>query len=198
MGAPQMTNSHNSVRERLLAAADELFYAEGVQTVGVERIVQKAGASKRSLYAIFGSKDNLIATYLQGRRDDIQNRLSDGFAEPAAPIDRLLGIFDLLGQWFATPGYNGCPLLAASAEAVPGGVIDQQYTAYRTWVRALFTDLATEAGLSDPATVARELHLLYDAAGVAAKADRDVAAAATARLSASAIIAGHITAEDPR
>jgi AcrR family transcriptional regulator len=185
--------SRVSVRERLLAAADELFYAEGVQTVGVERVVQRAGASKKSLYAVFGSKEALIAAYLTGRREAIQDHLTQGLAQWENPCDQLLGIFDLLGRWFAAPDYNGCPLLAASAEAVPGGLIEQVHTAYRTWVRALFVDLATEARLAEPDAVAQQLHLLYDAAAVAAKADADLSAAAGARNAASAIIARHAT-----
>lgn len=180
-----------SVRERLLAAADELFYAEGVQTVGVERIVQRAGASKKSLYAVFGSKEVLIAAYLTGRRDAIQDHLVHGLAQWENPCDQLLGIFDLLGRRLAAPGYNGCPLLAASAESVPGGLIEQIHTAYRTWVRALFVDLATEAHLAEPEAVAQQLHMLYDGAAVAAKADTDPSVAAGARNAASAIIARH-------
>jgi hypothetical protein len=76
---------------------------------------------------------------------------------------------------------------------VPGGLIEQVHTAYRTWVRALFVDLATEARLAEPDAVARQLHLLYDGAAVAAKADTDLSAAAGARNAASAIIARHGT-----
>jgi len=56
-----------TARERLLAAADELFYSEGVQTVGVDRVVQLAGVAKASLYNLFGSKDELVQAYLDAR-----------------------------------------------------------------------------------------------------------------------------------
>jgi AcrR family transcriptional regulator len=182
------------VRDRLLAAADELFYTEGVQTVGIERVVQRASASKKSLYVSFGSKEALIAAYLQGRRTSIQDHVCQGLARLNTPGECLLGVFDLLGQWFAAPGFNGCPLLAASAEAVPGGLIEQARTDYRAWVRALFASLATQAELAEPAIVAAQLHLLYDAAVVAAKADADPNAAVTARAAASAIIARYAPA----
>ena len=178
-------------RDRLLQAADDLFYSEGVQTVGVDRIAKQAGASKKSLYALFGSKEALILAYLQERRASIQERILEqlnGFRDPA---ERILGIFELQGAFFADPRYNGCPLLAASTEAAHGSPIAQAYSDYRTWIRTLLTGLAAQAGLPDPDAAGRELHLLYDAAAVAARADRDGTAAATARNAAVALLDQH-------
>ena len=62
--APPGIPQRASARERLLAAANELFYAEGVQTVGIDRIIERAGVAKASLYNLFGSKEELEAAYL--------------------------------------------------------------------------------------------------------------------------------------
>ena len=59
----------HSARERLLAAANELFYAEGVQTVGIDRVIERAGVAKASLYNTFGSKENLVRAYLESRHE---------------------------------------------------------------------------------------------------------------------------------
>ena len=56
-----------SARERLLAAASELFYAEGVHTVGIDRVIERAGVAKASLYNTFGSKEELVRAYLESR-----------------------------------------------------------------------------------------------------------------------------------
>jgi AcrR family transcriptional regulator len=176
------------VRERLLAAADELFYNEGVQTVGVDRIAKQAGASKKSLYTAFGSKEALVGAYLEGRRTAIEEHITQGLARFDTPWERLLGVFDIQGEFFAAPDYNGCPFLAASAEAAPGSLVERAHADYRAWVRALFTELAAEAGVPDHEAVGRELHLLYDAASVAANADRDPSAAVVARQAAAAIL----------
>ncbi len=56
-----------SARERLLAAAQELFYEEGINTVGIDRVIERAGVAKASLYDCFGSKDELICAYLEAR-----------------------------------------------------------------------------------------------------------------------------------
>ena len=82
-----------SARDRLLAAADELFYAEGVHVVGVDRIVRRAGVTKASLYNTFGSKDELVRAYLKARhaatRDRIvSSRARMSQAEPAGVSHR--------------------------------------------------------------------------------------------------------------
>ena len=71
-----------SARERLLAAASELFYAEGVHTVGIDRVIERAGVAKASLYNTFGSKDELVRAYLEARHaqtsERIRNRMPSG------------------------------------------------------------------------------------------------------------------------
>ncbi|WP_406048644.1 TetR/AcrR family transcriptional regulator [Kribbella sp. NBC_00889] len=177
-----------SARERLLAAADELFYREGVQTVGVDRISKRAGASKKSLYTVFGSKEALVVAYLDVRRTSIEQAITQGLARFNTPRERLLGVFEIQGEFFAAPDYNGCPFLAASAEAAHGSLVERAHADYRAWVRALLTGLAAEADVPDPEAAGRELHLLYDAAAVAARADHDPSPATVARTAAAALL----------
>src|SRR5690349_17397815 len=72
-GAPR---ERVSARERLLAAADELFYEGGIHTVGIDRVIERAGVAKASLYDTFGSKDALIRAYLEARHDARKARLT--------------------------------------------------------------------------------------------------------------------------
>src|SRR3954451_14957983 len=90
-------------RERLLAAANELFYAEGVHTVGIDRVIEHAGVAKASLYSSFGSKDGLIRAYLEGRHQRRRERLLAGLERYGTPRDRLLGVFDVLSELAAAP-----------------------------------------------------------------------------------------------
>ncbi|WP_194904554.1 TetR/AcrR family transcriptional regulator [Catenulispora rubra] len=188
---PAKVNTVNSqkpsVRERLLAAADELFYSEGIQTVGIDRVVQKAGVAKASLYNVFGSKDELVQAYLDARTDRTRQGVERTLTRFRTPRERLLGVFDAQGQIFTEPDFNGCAHITASAEAVPGGPVECATDRYRKWVRTLFTDLAREAGVTDYEELARQLHLLYDGAGVSARMDRDPSAATTARAAAAAL-----------
>src|SRR5271170_4957781 len=160
-----------SARERLLAAANELFYDEGVHTVGIDRVIEHAGVAKASLYNTFGSKDELIRAYLQTRHATIAGRITQSLERHDTPRERLLGVFEAQGELFTEPGYHGCAFVRASAESHPGDLVEQAADTYRSWVRALFTDLAEQAGAPDPQALARQLHLLYDGSGLSARMD---------------------------
>src|ERR1700722_16490044 len=109
-----------SARERLLAAASELFYAEGVNTVGIDRVIEHAGVAKASLYNTFGSKDELIRVYLESRHARMVDRITRVLDRYATPRERLLGVFEAQRELFAESTYRGCAFVAASAEARPG------------------------------------------------------------------------------
>src|SRR3954463_9613845 len=90
---------NRSARERLLAAADELFYEEGIHTVGIDRLIERAGVAKASLYSTFGSKDELIRAYLEARHAATRERMEGELAARYhTPRDRLLGAFDIQGE----------------------------------------------------------------------------------------------------
>jgi AcrR family transcriptional regulator len=189
--------SKPTARERLLAAADELFYSEGVQTVGIDRVVQKAGVAKASLYNLFGSKEELVRAYLDARTDATQEQVERTLTRFRTPRERLLGVFDAQGQLFTQPDFNGCAHLTASAEARHGSPVECATDRFREWVRSLFTDLAREAGVVDFEGLARQLHLLYDGAGVSARMDRDPSAATTARTAAAALFDAAVKDPEP-
>jgi AcrR family transcriptional regulator len=177
-----------SARERLLAAADELFYEEGVNTVGIDRVIERAGVAKASLYSVFGSKDELIRAYLEQRHAVRRQRIEEGLARYDTPRARLLGLFDLLGELYARPGSRGCAFINAGVEAPPGGVIDQATRAYRGWLRDLFVGLAREAGASDPEGLGAQLMLLYDGTSVGARLAGGAEAARAAKAAATALL----------
>jgi AcrR family transcriptional regulator len=176
-----------SARERLLAAANELFYTEGVHTVGIDRVIEQAGVAKASLYSTFGSKDELVGAYLESRHAVTTERITRGLGRYRTPRDRLLGVFDAQGELFADPGFRGCAFVSASAES-PSDMVEKAAAGYRGWVRDLFTDLAREAGVPDPEGLARQLHLLYDGASLSARMDHDQSAAIAARTAAAALL----------
>src|SRR5579863_2877850 len=90
-----------SARERLLAAADELFYENGFSVVGIDRVIERAGVAKASLYDCFGSKEELIRSYLQARNERRQARIRDRMAQFHSPRDKILSVFDLLDETVA-------------------------------------------------------------------------------------------------
>jgi AcrR family transcriptional regulator len=163
-----------SARDRLLAAATELFYAEGVHSVGIDRVIERAGVAKASLYSTFGSKDELIRAYLEGRHEATRTRMTRGLDRYDTARERLIGVFDVQAETYTRSGFRGCAFVSASAEARPGSSIEQVSEDYRVWVRTLFLDLATAAGAPDAAQLAGQLVLLYDGAGVGGWMDKGV------------------------
>jgi AcrR family transcriptional regulator len=172
----------------LLAAADALFYEQGVNTVGIDRVIERAGVAKASLYSAFGSKDELIRAYLVGRHATRKERMTRMLEQYSTPRERVLGVFDILGELFAEPGFHGCAFVNASAEASPDSPIQEAAAEYRAWVHTLFLDLVRAAGAVDPEQVARQLVLLYDGAAISARMDRNPRAAVLARTAAAALL----------
>lgn len=179
-----------SPRERLLEAAEELFYAEGVHSVGIDRVIERAGVAKASLYSTFGSKEELVTEYLERRHATILARLRAAVdaVDPADPVERILAVFDSQADLFRGRGYRGCAFVAASAEAPRDGRIGEATRDYRGEIRELFTELAAAAGAPDPAALASQLQIVYDGAGSAANLDRNPSIAAPARAAAAALI----------
>jgi len=176
-----------SARERLLTAANELFYDEGVHTVGIDRVIERAGVAKASLYNTYGSKDELVRVYLEQRHAVITARISKYLERYTDPRERLLGVFEAQGELFAEPGFRGCAFVSASAES-PGEAVSQAADDYRGWVRGLLTSLAREAGAPDPEKLGRQLHMIYDGASLSARMDRDPSASVAARAAAAALL----------
>jgi AcrR family transcriptional regulator len=177
-----------SPRERLLAAANELFYGEGIHTVGIDRVIEKAGVAKASLYSTFGSKDALVCAYLEGRHEARKARVMRKLATYDTPRARLLGMFDALHDYIGEARFRGCAFLRASAEGrTDRGVRDACEDA-RAWTRGLFTELAAAAGARQPKRLAAELVLLYDGATVSAQMDDNRDAALTARAVATVLL----------
>ncbi|MEY4582103.1 MAG: hypothetical protein RL701_6806 [Pseudomonadota bacterium] len=188
--ASSIPKTTGSARERLLAAANELFYAEGVHTVGIDRVIERAGVAKASLYSTFGSKEELVRVYLQGRAQARYERITQRIALQDNPRDRILCVFDVLAESAAEPTFRGCALVNANTEGpLAEGRVQQVCADSRAWTRQLFTDLAREYGATDPERMAARLVLLYDGAVVGASIDRNRAAPNEARAAASQLLA---------
>lgn len=104
-------------RERLLDAAEALVYSGGIHATGVDAIVRAAEATRKSFYTYFESKDALVAAALERRHARWMAWFEQGaLRKSRTPRGQLLGMFDLLREWFASPGFHGCAFLNASGE----------------------------------------------------------------------------------
>ncbi|MGX6600701.1 TetR/AcrR family transcriptional regulator [Micromonosporaceae bacterium Da 78-11] len=178
-----------SARDRLLEAADRLFYNEGVRGVGIDRVLAEAGVAKGSLYYNFGGKDDLVRVYLHNRHARWAERIADYQARVDEPEQKILAVFDALADLFAAPGFNGCAFLNAAADAQPGSAEDVATKDFRTWLHELFAVLVAAAGFTAVARLSAQLVLLYDGSNIAAQLDANPRAAQDARVAAEALMA---------
>lgn len=177
--------------DRLLDAADDLFYGEGIRAVGVDAIADAASTTKMTLYAHFGSKDELIGRYLERRGERWREYLTDALAaRRGGPKQKLLAVFEILGDALQDSEFRGCPFINASAEFPdPAHPARRATDRHRRWLRDLFSGLAKDAKLRRPQTLADELLFLYDATMVSGYLDDDPGAAKTAQRAAATLVA---------
>jgi AcrR family transcriptional regulator len=177
-----------SPRDRLLAAANELFYEHGVHTVGIDTIIERAGVAKASLYSTFGSKDGLVRAYLEARHEARRARLTAEIERHEDPKDRLLAIFDVLATTVAQPGFRGCAFANAVAESELDSAAADVTRGVRRWLLDTMVELTTALGVGDPAALARQLTVLYDGALAQSRLDPTPAAAEAAKAAANELV----------
>jgi AcrR family transcriptional regulator len=176
------TAKRPSARERLLAAADELFYRDGVHSTGIDAVIEKAGVAKGSLYYIFGGKDELVAAYLRGRHEAFRQSVEAAQAGIHDPAEKILAIFDALGDYVSLPEFRGCPFDGAAAEAPTGQCQVLAIKEYRDWLHQSLVQLAVDTGVADSQALAAALIVLYNGALASANtASPSRAAAKTAK-----------------
>ncbi|MDX3568540.1 TetR/AcrR family transcriptional regulator [Streptomyces sp. ID05-47C] len=157
-----------STRERLLEAAATLTYRDGVG-IGVEALCKAAGVSKRSLYQLFASKDELLAASLKERASAFVAELLPMTDDDRSPRERILYVFDQLEEQAGASDFQGCRYLAAQIE-----LKDQSHPASQVAHRvkenltAFFRAEAERGGASHPDLLARQLSLVFDGASARA------------------------------
>jgi AcrR family transcriptional regulator len=160
--------SHLPPRERILAAARDLFYRHGIRAVGVEAIAEAAATNKMTLYRHFGSKDELVAAYLTElarEGDELWERLAR--EHPGDPHAQLEGWVQHVEEILANRVDRGCAIANAAVELRetdhPGRqIIDDYKTRKRNRLVALFS----EAGYAEPERLADEVFLLFEGARI--------------------------------
>jgi AcrR family transcriptional regulator len=177
-----------SARQRLLDAADELFYEHGINVVGIDRVIERAGVAKASLYDCFGSKEELVRSYVQGRDEQRRARILARTASMTEPRDKALAVFDILAELASRPDFRGCAFSRAGAESSPDSKVRGACELARDWMREFYLDIARQTGAADPEELATKLMVLYDGASVAAQFGGGPVAVAAARASAEVLL----------
>ncbi len=174
--------------QRVLDAAERLFYARGIQQVGMDDIRAEAGVSLKRLYQHFASKDQLVEAYLTRRDARWLGSLADHVQRRDRSEEAVLAVFDWLALWFAEQGFRGCAFTNSFGEL--GGrspAVHAIARAHKNAFRGYLVALAT-AG-HHPAELGEQLFLLAEGAITAAAVTGEVAAARRARSAAAALLA---------
>ena len=157
------------VRQRLVDAATELFYADGLRAVSVDKVIERAGTTKVTFYRHFKSKDDLVVAHLQLRAQQERDGLGQAVVHADGDPDRTFQLIaEALGSMACGPGFRGCPFINAAAEYPdPASTVRQVVGEHRTWCTATFAEIVAPLGLPDANAVADDLMLLRDGAMVA-------------------------------
>ncbi|MFI6390709.1 TetR/AcrR family transcriptional regulator [Nonomuraea sp. NPDC050547] len=180
-------NNEEAARARVVSTADRLFYAQGVQAVGMDAVRTASGVSLKRIYALYPSKDDLVLAVLRHRTEQWNTGIAKAVAAAATPRDKVLAVFDFLAEWFREDDFRGCAFINFFGELGGGNTkvaaaVREQKTSFQRHVAGLVRD----AG--GPDHLAPQLALLAEGAQATAAITRDPGTAAHARAAAETLI----------
>jgi AcrR family transcriptional regulator len=190
-------------RERIVAAANTLFYREGIRAVSVDAVAAEAGITKRSLYYHFKSKDDLIEAYLAYRDQPNLDAYKRWFDEKqGTTAEKIAAIFESLARIASSPKWRGCGFLRTSAELanLPGHPAIIRGAAHKKKIEHWLAERLAADGIDAPATAASQIILLLDGSFAVVMLHRDtgymLSAAKAARVLVETAPRRNATARD--
>jgi len=164
---------------RILLTAADLFYDEGIRSVGVDRLIAASSVTKATFYKHYGSKDRVITAYIGYRHRRIAEELAAVADEAESPLDVLHAVRDAVLAQLVAPGFRGCPFLNAAAEfSDPDHPVRVAVREHREWYAAMLERCTRALGHPLPGDAADELMLARDGAMSGGYAGDPIAAAA--------------------
>jgi AcrR family transcriptional regulator len=181
----------NQTREKIVAAAVRLFYAEGIRAVSIDAVAEKAGVTKKTLYYYFRSKDELIANYLEARDQPTLALYARWYEDtPGSAKDKIRGLFSTFAQSANTSKWRGCGFHRTTAElaTTPGHPALKVGAAHKKRFEAWLTTVLENEGVRDAALIARKIVILFDGAATVMLIHRDPAYIEAAGDAAASLI----------
>ena len=153
-------------RDRILAAATELFYAQGIRATSADRIIEVVGTTKVTFYRHFRTKGDLVVAYLQ-LQAAAEREWMESARQAGDPVASLRALATGIGAASCSPGFRGCPFINAAAEySDAADPVRVAVDAHRQWTYRQFAEIAGEAPVNQPESVGRQLMILRDGAMV--------------------------------
>ncbi len=165
-----MTETKSKARQRIVETAERLFYAEGVRSVGIDRIIAEAEVAKMTLYNHFSSKDDLILAVLQFREVKFGGMFEKWMERHVKKgTDRFEAFFAALKDWFDSPGFRGCAFINAVVELADARHAASQFSAeHKERFHEMLKEIITETGGKKAASAAPAIALMVEGAIVTA------------------------------
>lgn len=188
MSSKLLGMTEDEARERILSAAEELYYRKGYAAVGMDELRAAAGVSLRRLYSLFPAKTDIVSAVLARRHAEWESGLSAAVAATGDdPRARLLAVYGYLEDWFCSDGFRGCAFINAFGEL--GGTnpeVAAIVRAHKASFQEYMAALVAETGA--PAALAAQLSILAEGAQSTAAISADPQAAVHARRAAEVLI----------
>lgn len=160
------TTTGAGTRQRILDAANELFYSQGIRATSADRIIEQVGITKVTFYRHFRAKSDLVVAYLE-QQSAAERAWLESTAREGDPLARARTIAEDIGAASCSPGFRGCAFINAAAEfADPEDPVRIAVDAHRGWMVGLFAEIAAQVGAQDIGSVANQLMILRDGAMV--------------------------------
>ncbi|MEU6323000.1 TetR family transcriptional regulator [Streptomyces sp. NPDC047009] len=157
--------SASEAQARLLSTASRIFYAEGIHSVGIDRITAEAKVTRATLYRHFAGKEDLVLAYLAGADRGIRGQVTAARASGQSAVGKVQAVAESITQGILAPGFRGCAFLNAAAEYPdPTHPIHQFILTHRQWFLDTVTDLLAQTSDAPAAPDARHLVMLRDGA----------------------------------
>jgi AcrR family transcriptional regulator len=170
-------------RQRIVDTAYQLFAHRGIRDVGVNELINRAGVAKATFYRHFSSKDDLVLAFLDQRDRvwTVDMIVADARRRGRTPIEQLLAIFDVFGDWFRRDDFEACSFINILLEMGAKHPLGQASIDYLARIRGHVQQLAEEAGLRDTEDFSRSWHILMKGSIISAtEGDADAAKRAQA------------------
>ncbi|ATW02440.1 TetR family transcriptional regulator [Sphingorhabdus sp. YGSMI21] len=179
-----------SKRDELVQKALASFYKGGFHAIGMDRLAKETGVSKTAIYKHFRTKEELILATLRLRDEQFRNWLRRRVEALATDgEDRLLAIFDALGEWFEEPDFRSCMFIKASSEYQDSShPIHATAAEHKRLLSLYFTGIARETVARDPESLARQLLVIKEGAIVLAHLRDHKQVIADAKAAAASVI----------
>lgn len=159
-----MLRTAAETRSHVLRVAGDLFYWKGIRATGVDLVAAQAGVAPTTLYRLFGSKDDLVAAYVEREDQDFRERFAAAVAAAGPdPRDQTLAVFDAGFAQVDSGSFRGCAMLMTLAEFPdPDLPAHRNAVAAKSWLRKRIGELTDRLGVDDPAGLADHLMLVLE------------------------------------